>query len=484
MNREVMRALGRLSILLITLLPLRVTPPAMAAGAAESRLLQVRELQETLADVADRVRQSVVAIRADRRIEPDEDPDAAGRVDSGIPDDEVHRRLRDRLWPSVGSGIVLDTAGSILTNEHVIRGAEPQNIEVVAWNGETFQVVGITSDPRSDLAVLRIENPRDLVPARLGDLSRVRQGHFAIVIGNPFGSATENSGRTSMSFGIISALGQDLTQKLDLSQQRYYGNLLQTDARINPGNSGGPLLNIDGEVIGITTAISTRSGASEGVGYAISMDARIKNIIEQLRQGREIEYGFIGVQLDRPSPAQRRLAGSPSGVGVLIREVSPGAPAEGLLQPGDIVVAFNDEEVRDVDHLIRLVSSAPVGKPAEIRAYRNGHLITTTVTPARRAVLKGVRIEAPLAWRGMTIADLTDDLREKYKLGPTAEGVVVTQVEADGPAGRVGLKEGSLIRRVADQTLTCVRQLRDLLPRLQGPVPVETGEPATEITLP
>jgi serine protease Do len=214
------------------------------------------------------------------------------------------------------------------------------------------------------------------------------------------------------------------------------------------------------------------------------MDARIKNIIEQLRQGREIEYAFIGVQLDRPTAAQRRMAGSPEGVGVLIKEVTPGAPAEGQLQVGDIVVAFNDEEVRDVDHLIRLVGSAAVGKPSDIRAYRNGHLITTTVTPARKAVLKGVRIEAPLAWRGMTIADLTDDLREKYKLDPAAEGVVVTQVEADGPAGRVGLKEGSLIRRVADQTLTGVRQLRELLPRLEGPVPVQAGDPATEITLP
>ncbi len=444
-------------------------------GATPSSL---EELQNGLAEVAERVRPSVVAIRAERKLdEEDFDRDQ-------VPDDENHRRFRDRLYPAVGTGVILTTEGHILTNEHVVHNALPQDIECILWNGQSYSVQGLTSDPRSDLAVLRIEAP-DLRPAQLGDAATVRQGHFAIVMGNPFGSASENYGRTAMSFGIISAMGQDLTQKLDLSQQRYYGNLLQTDARINPGNSGGPLLNLRGEVVGITTAISTRSGRSEGVGYAISVDARVREIIDRLKRGEEVPYGFIGVQLDRPSESQRRSAGAPLSGGALVRDVTSGAPAAGKLQSGDIVVEFDSVLVEDVDQLIRLVGAATVGKDVQVKYYRNHQLLTSTLAPApRKNLLRGVHIEAPLNWRGMRLADLSDDLRETYKLPDDTSGVVVVHVESGGAASKAGLKPGQVIRQVGDDEVREVRALRRLTPQLTGPVRIKAAGSDTEITLP
>jgi len=244
-------------------------------------LAQIELLQETLAAVADEVRPSLVAIRAERRVNRIEQP--SGQAAS--PGGETHRRPREQVIPAVGSGVIIGANGLILSNEHVVHHAEPEAIECILASGERYTVRGITTDPRSDLAVLRID-AKDLRPARLGDAGTVRQGHFAIVMGNPFGSASDGAGRPAMSFGVISGIGRNLTRKLD--RDRYYGNLLQTDARINPGNSGGPLFNIKGEVIGIITAISSRSGGSEGVGYAIPIDERTKAIIAQLARGEKV----------------------------------------------------------------------------------------------------------------------------------------------------------------------------------------------------
>ncbi|MBI4578926.1 MAG: trypsin-like peptidase domain-containing protein [Planctomycetes bacterium] len=358
---------------------------------------QVERLQAALATVAEAVAPAVVAIRAERRLSPAELEfgDDSGRV----PNDETHRRVRrQQVVPAIGTGIIVDADGAVLTNEHVIHGADLESITCVLSTGEVYAVRAVTSDPRSDLAILRIDGRR-LPQVKLGDLSTVRQGHFAIVMGNPYGSASENRGRPAMSFGIVSALGRPLTRELSPLDERYYGNLIQTDARIRPGNSGGPMLNIHGEVIGITTAISTGSGDSDGLGYAIPIDARTKAIIAQLLRGEAVEYGFLGIRLDEPTSEDRRLAGAPSGArGALVREVEPQTPAaQAKLRAGDLVVEFDGLSVRGVDELIRLVGAARVGTPVSLTFYREGATQTVTVSPARRNVPQGVTCKAPTA---------------------------------------------------------------------------------------
>jgi len=344
---------------------------------------QVEQLQNTLASVAEEVSPSVVAISSRHRIEPF----SVANTEPAPYPSERHRSLRDQWMPAVGTGIIIRSDGLILTNEHVIHRADPENITCTLAGGEVYAVRSITSDPRSDLAVLRID-ARDLEVVKLGDAGTVQQGHFAIVMGNPFGSATGARGKPAMSFGIISALGRPLTRQLDPHGDRYYGNLIQTDARINPGNSGGPLLNIKGEVIGIATAISTRSGGSDGVGFAIAMDRRIKGIIAQLARGEEVEYGFLGVQLNFPSPEDRRLAGTPDSRGALVSGVHPDTPAHAAgLQPGDIIAEFDGQPVTDYDHLIRLVGAARVGTEVPLVLYRRRERMTVKIMPVKRTTI-------------------------------------------------------------------------------------------------
>lgn len=473
----------RRAVLLMACLLFGAAPVPAIAAEPEAPLgdyRQVEMIQAVLARVAESVAPSVVAIRSERQF-------GASRPDGSdeMPDDETHNRLRGRTWPAVGSGLIIDATGLILTNEHVIHDAVPEDITCVLSSGEVYTVKSVTSDPRSDLAVLRID-ARDLPPVALGDAGLVRQGHFAIVLGNPFGIAWESQGKPSMSFGIISALGRPLTRQLDPLGERYYGNLIQTDARINPGNSGGPLLNIRGEVIGVTTAISTRSGSSEGVGYAIPIDRRTKSIISHLAIGERIEYGFLGVLLDNPSREDRRLAGGPSAGGALIREVERGTPAEKAdLRPGDLVVEFDGVEVQDVDQLIREVGAAQVGVEVSMVFYRAGTRRTVHVAPARRDVLPGVNIEEPLAWRGMMLADPTAEIRSRFSLPADVQGVVVVEVSESGPADESGLEPGRVIRKLNGEPIVGVRQLRTLVPELHGPVKVQlNGRAAAELTLP
>lgn len=436
-----------------------------SAAPKPDDLAQVELLQNTLAAVAEHARASVVAIRASRRIATVYGLDE----EATPPDDEIHRKLQDQFIPAVGSGIVIRPDGLILTNEHVIQMADPENIECVLSDGQRHTVMGIASDPRSDLAVLKI-NTDQLTAARLGDMSKVRQGHFAIVLGNPFGSALDSRGRPAMSFGVISAVGRELTGQLDPSGERYYGNLIQTDARINPGNSGGPLLNIKGEVIGINTAISTRSGGSEGVGYAIPIDKLTRTIIERLCQGEEVEYGLLGVSLETPTAVDREQAGCPPDTGALVKEVVYGTPAaEAELQSGDVIVEFDGEPVPDVDYLIRQVGASRVGQKVSLVYYRDKQQIRTTVMPSRRAV-KGVAIS--YRWRGMRLANPTPEIRGKYKLPETGEGIVVIHVSTDSPAAGAGFEPGQFIQRIQDVDIKGVATLVKSLTRLNGPLKV------------
>jgi S1-C subfamily serine protease len=286
-----------------------------------------------------------------------------------------------------------------------------------------------------------------------------------------------------MSFGIISALGRQITQQLDPLDRKYYGNLIQTDAKVNPGNSGGPLLNIQGEVIGITTAISTRSGSSQGVGYAIPISVRTKEIIAQLVRGEEIDYGFLGVRSrsatedECPQTPDGRVKG-----GAVVEEIETGSPADAAkLQVGDVITAVGGQGVSDSEELIQEIASARIGVPIHLTVWRAERTITLPGVPARR------EIPPPntFSWRGVTLAHADWEKCWTYKLPVDVKGLVVVEVKAGSGADRAGLKVGQVVIQVAEAKLPFVRKLAQITGELAGPVKVVVaGDPPMTVTVP
>jgi serine protease Do len=204
----------------------------------------------------------------------------------------------------------------------------------------------------------------------------------------------------------------------------------------------------------------------------------------EFMRGEEIEYGLIGVKLERPTDEQRHVAGAPEVGGAVVLEVELGLPASGNLVKGDIVTEFAKTSIKDVDQLIRLVGSAPVGKDVEMKVYREGRFLSVSVRPTRKQVLKGVHREAAFAWRGMKLAEPSSDIRASFNLPETVSGVVVTHVESNTAAEKAGLKPGFVIRQLNDEPVKGLRRLRELANKLTGPLKVRTAEPEQEITLP
>lgn len=286
----------------------------------------------------------------------------------------------ERKTPMVGSGVIIDADGLILTNDHVVRSGD--RVYATLSNGRRYRAKIVAHDERSDLAVISIK-ARNLVPADFGDLAEVRVGQFALAMGNPFGSAKD--GDPSLSYGIVSALGKSL-RELEEGDRRYYGNLIQTTADINPGNSGGPLFNIRGEVIGINTAIETRSGVSEGLGYAIPISHRTRRIIDTLASGEQVQYGFLGVNIETDERARRRVVGdNPWGVVVTkVWENSPAALAG--LRKKDLILRFDSEPIKNQDHLIRMVGATPVGETVRLLIFRDDQEMIVRATLGERIV--------------------------------------------------------------------------------------------------
>ncbi len=330
------------------------------------RTADLRALQEAFTELAERVRPSVVAIRTYQIRNPSSEDRAV------------------RFPHSQGSGLIIDSGGLIATNTHVIEGA--QLISVVLQNGWRFDARIQQVDLRSDLAVLKID-AENLPAARLGNASSLKVNQWVFACGNPFGLANDD-GRASITYGVVSALGRNMTDRLVGAEQvRYYGNLIETSAAINPGSSGGALFDIDGQVVGIVTAIETASGVNEGHGFAIPVDPQTIAILEALKAGRAFRYGFLGVTVDEvDAPESRRVAHLLHPRGAKIARVDPptGPAARAGLQPNDVVIEFNGTPIEDKDHLVRLVGFTPVGSQAEITFLRKRVKRKINVTIADR----------------------------------------------------------------------------------------------------
>lgn len=345
----------------------------------------------------------------------------------------------------LGSGVIIDKEGYILTNHHVVEGAEKDQVTVKLPDGREFKGRVTGTDPRSDLAIVKIDG-KGLPVARLGDSEELEIGQWAIAIGNPFGFVLDDPNPT-MTVGVISALHRTLPQTMETG--RYYGDLIQTDAAINRGNSGGPLVNIDGEIIGINVAIFTITGGYQGVGFAIPINTA-KDVIKDLIKGKKVLYGWLGIKIQDVTQSLAEYFGLPDRDGVIVAEVLKDGPAEAAgFKDGDIIKTFDGKSVRNTQDLIKRVSRTNVRREVEVGVLRDKKPLSLVVKVGERpATLAGLeRKPAPEAWRGMKVSAIRPELARRFNLS-RGEGVVVSGVDPGSPADEAGIRAGDLIEEI------------------------------------
>jgi serine protease Do len=368
------------------------------------------------------------------------------------------------LRRGLGSGVIIDKQGLILTNNHVVAGADKVMVHLA--DGRVFETTDIRTDPESDLAVLRLEGAGDLPAARLGDSQKMAIGDWVLAIGNPFEL------ESTVSAGIISGKGRQLGAVRRAS-------FLQTDAAINPGNSGGPLINLDGEVIGINTAIASNSGGYQGIGFAIPSN-HAKWVVSQLVDHGEVRRAYLGVSISDVTPELARKFKIPVRSGVLVMDVLPDSPAaKAGFEPGDLVTHFDNQQVRASRELQSLVERAPTDdhRKHEVRIRRDGEdkklqvaveLLSVEELSAQAGPRSPSDAGTPDVLHdevlGIEVSDMTEELAQR--LGYEGyEGVVVTSVDRNKPAFAKNIRAGMLIRRV-DKTDVATKE--EFLDAMEG----------------
>jgi serine protease Do len=366
----------------------------------------------------------------------------------------------------LGSGFIIDADGYVLTNQHVIEGAD--KIEVTLSDGRKFPAKVKGQDVRADLAVLKI-NGKDLHALELGDSDAVRIGQFSIAAGNPFGIAA----KPTITIGVISALNRQLprTQRRD----RDYSDLIQTDAAINPGNSGGPLVDIDGKVIGINVAILSTTGGYQGIGFAIPINTA-KRVLSDLIQGKKILYGWLGVNVQDLDEDLAKQFGLSETKGVLVARVQPGTPAEkAKMKSGDIIKTFDGKDVDNVRELLKLVGRAPIGKKVKVGILRDRKDMAVEVEIAARPEEMKEFAEAALGnWRGIEVQEITPEIARRYRLTEKS-GVAVVNVEPGSPADVAGLTRGDVIVEINKRPVKSISDYNNVTKIVKGDALVLTS---------
>lgn len=351
------------------------------------------------------------------------------------------------LSESLGSGFIIDGNGYIITNNHVVDKAE--SISVTLSDNIKTEARVIGKDPKTDLALIKIETKHPLNAVKFGDSDKIRVGDWVLAIGNPFGLGS------SVTAGIVSAKSRDI-------ESGPYDSFIQTDASINQGNSGGPMFNLQGEVIGISSAIFSTTGASQGVGFAIP--ANLAGwVISQLKEHGEVKRGWIGIKIQPNTPEIADSLGISANQGVVVSGVTEQGPAQKAgLQAGDIVLSFNRQPIDNTKNLSRLIAETKIGTPAPIEIWRSGQKQTLTVpielmpeeTPLSAAKeTASDAAETPdngesLNIIGFTVKEISPELAERYKLAPSTSGVVVTDILPNSDASRKGIKIGDIIVKI------------------------------------
>lgn len=369
-----------------------------------------------------------------------------------------------RRAQSLGSGFIIDPSGIVVTNNHVIEGAD--EINVVLQDNTTIRAELLGADARTDLAVLRVRHDRPLPSVTLGDSDTAQVGDWVLAIGNPFGLGG------SVTAGIVSARGRDIRQGL-------YDDFIQTDAAINRGNSGGPLFNLSGEVVGINTAIYSPTGGSIGIGFAIPSNLA-KNIVAQLRDNGRVRRGWLGVNIQQVTDEIAESLGLRNGSrGALVARAQEGGPAAaGGIQAGDVILRFNGQEVREMRNLPRIVADTPVGERVPVVVWRDGREQTVNITVAelpseqqQAAVQPGQpqpgQQQTELSGLGLRVSPITPETRERFSLRAESRGVVITEVSPGSPAAERELRPGDVIVEVQQERVGSPQEVQERLERLR-----------------
>jgi serine protease Do len=346
---------------------------------------------------------------------------------------------------SLGSGFIIDGDGSIVTNNHVVENAQKIVVKLLADDQE-YEAKVVGRDPKTDIAVIKINAKTPLPTATLGDSDRLEVGEWVVAIGNPFGLDS------TVTSGIVSAKGRHIGQGP-------YDNFIQTDASINPGNSGGPLINLRGEVIGINTAIFSRTGGNMGIGFAIPINLA-KELLPQLRGKGKVVRGYLGVLIQKVTPEIADSLGMDKGYGALVANVSKDGPAEKAgVKVGDVIIEFDGKEVRDSGDLPILVARTPVEKKVRMKVLRDKKEVMLSVSVGE---LKEEEVVASIPEKGelgMTVQRVTPQIAESLGLDK-AEGVVVTDVEAGSTADESGIRRGDVILQIDRKPIRSVEEYR------------------------
>lgn len=380
---------------------------------------------------------------------------------------------REYKQMGLGSGVIIDAQGYILTNEHVISNAD--KISVTLPDGREFKGTVKGRDVRSDLAVIKIE-AKDLPVALLGDSDSVKIGQWVVAIGNPFGFALQNPEPT-VTAGVISALHRSLGEII--ARERDYNDLIQTDAAINPGNSGGPLVNLKGEVVGINVAIFSTSGGYQGVGFAIPVNSA-KRIISRLIEGKKIAYGWMGVTVQNLSDDLAQYMGLTDKSGVLISDVINESPAQKAgLKEGDIIKQLSGKQISNVKELLSEVAKSEVGRKIKVAVRRDKKELTLDLQVGERPQeLGGVEQEESFSeaanWRGLEVESLTAENSSRFRV-EEKEGVVIKNIETASPADEAGLMPGEVILEINKQPVKNTADYEKLTKGLKSDALVRTN---------
>ena len=428
------------SLLLVLAFIIHHSSSIISASAAEAiDAPTARSLSAEYQKAAERVSKSVVHI-------------ASSRQAGGLGEDFFGRFFdvpRDLM--ALGSGVIVRPNGFILTNFHVVKGADKLRVKLV--DGRTFTATVVGIDPPTDLAVIKVDGA-DLPAAELGDSEALAIGHLVLAIGNPFGLDS------TVTQGIISAKGRANVGIAD------YEDFIQTDAAINPGNSGGPLVNTKGEVVGINTAIFSRSGGFMGIGFAIPSNMA-KMVLDELISNGRVTRGYLGVTIQNVTPELAKSLNLSVDQGAVVSDVVPGSPADAAgIKKGDVIVELEERKILDARQLRSMVATSPVGAKVGVSILRGGASRKLMVTigeqktgePPVPGRMQGTAVER----LGIEVVDLSDPIRQRFGI-KAKEGVFVAGVVANGPADKAGIKSGAVILEVNHKAVKDVRQFEKAL---------------------
>ena len=419
---------------------------------------QARGAPESFADLADEISPSVVNITTTTTVAAPTGQMPGPVVPEGSPFEDFFKDFMDRgengnrprRSQALGSGFVISEDGYIVTNNHVI--AEADEIEIEFFSGKSLTAKLIGRDPKVDIALLKVESDEPLPFVSFGDSDIMRVGDWVMAMGNPLGQGF------SVSAGIVSARNRALSGT--------YDDYLQTDAAINRGNSGGPLFNMDGQVIGVNTAILSPNGGSIGIGFSMASNV-VSRVVDQLKEFGETRRGWLGVRIQDVTSDVAEAMGLETAAGALVTDVPEGPAAVAGIKSGDVITSFDGVVVKDTRELVRKVGNTEVGKEVRVVVLRDGKTQTLKITLGRRETAEGTVpavVETPVTpvekgVLGLTVTAMTDELRGQLGLAEGAEGLVVKQVDEASEAYSKGLRAGDVLTEAGQQKIASIEDL-------------------------